>query len=129
MKIIFISIGFICVGLGTIGIVLPLLPTTPFYLLATFCFAKGSTRFHQWFTNTTLYKKHLENYTKTRSMTITTKLSILIPVTIMLSLVFVFIDILIMKIVIVILLLIKYWYFIFVIKTIEKNENYEKVNI
>jgi len=118
-KVLFVAAGFLLVGLGTLGIFLPVLPTTPFYLLAAVCFAKGSSYFHNWFTATRLYKKHLENYATHRSMTLKTKLGILIPVSIMLFFVVIMTNILSMRIVIIGLLLIKYWYFIFKIKTIK----------
>ena len=48
-KIFWIVLGFLCLGLGTIGIVLPILPTVPFYMATLFCFAKSSERLHSWF--------------------------------------------------------------------------------
>jgi uncharacterized protein len=44
----YLSLGWLCVGLGVLGIVLPLLPTTPFILVAAFAFSKSSRRFHDW---------------------------------------------------------------------------------
>lgn len=45
---LYIAVGWLVLGLGFIGIFLPLLPTTPFVLLAAFCFSRGSTTLHLW---------------------------------------------------------------------------------
>jgi uncharacterized membrane protein YbaN (DUF454 family) len=119
IKLVIVIIGFICVGIGTIGIFLPILPTTPFYILATICFAKGFSKFNNWFKNTKFYKKHFQNFANTRSMTINTKLSILIPVSLMVILAIAIVKEDLIRIILVILLIIKYWYFIFRIKTIK----------
>ena len=117
-KPILIMAGLLCVGIGTAGIFLPILPTTPFYLLAALCFAKCSARLHRWFTSTRLYKQHLKSFADNRAMTIKTKLGILIPVSLMLLLTALMVTVSIIRIVILVLLLLKYWYFIFMIRTI-----------
>ena len=48
MKLLWVTFGLLCVGLAFIGIVLPLLPTVPFLLLAAFCFARSSEQLHNW---------------------------------------------------------------------------------
>lgn len=48
MQYIWAILGLICVGLAMVGIVLPLLPTVPFLLLAAFFFARSSSRLHNW---------------------------------------------------------------------------------
>ena len=63
-KIFWIVLGFLCLGFGTIGIVLPILPTVPFYMATLFCFAKSSERLHSWFIGTQLYKKHLDSFVR-----------------------------------------------------------------
>lgn len=84
MKILFIIMGFVFTGLGCLGIPLPVLPTTPFLMLAAFCFAKGSSRLENWFKSTKLYSKHLKSFAEKREMTLRTKLTILITASIML---------------------------------------------
>ncbi len=80
-KILWMILGCLSVGLGTLGTVLPILPTVPFFLLATFSFAKGSEKLHNWFKNTKLYKDNLEDYVAGRGMTWKTKIRIMLTVT------------------------------------------------
>ena len=78
-----VVLAFICLGIGCIGIILPVLPTTPFLLLAVVLFAKGSERFHRWFLSTRLYQRYLENFVVSRSMTRAAKVKVLSTVTVL----------------------------------------------
>lgn len=77
--------GFLFFALGMVGVVLPILPTTPFILVAAFCFARSSDRLNSWFKGTKVYKMVLEGYMTKRSMTLRAKLTILVPVTVLLA--------------------------------------------
>lgn len=108
-----------CTFIGAVGVAVPVLPTVPFLLLASFFFARGSKKFHTWLKNTKLYKNNLESFEKNRSMTLKTKLCILIPVSFMLIAAFCMMHNIPGRITIILLILIKYYYFIFKIKTIK----------
>lgn len=84
-KIIYIFIGCISLGLGIIGVILPILPTVPFVLLAAFCFARSSERLDGWFKNTKLYR---ENNIK-NGMTKRAKIRIMCSVTLLMSIGFI----------------------------------------
>ena len=84
-KILNILIGCISLGLGIIGVILPILPTVPFVLLAAFCFARSSERLDGWFKNTKLYR---ENNIKS-GMTKQAKIRIMCSVTILMSIGFI----------------------------------------
>lgn len=119
IKLLWIMIGIVSMVLGAIGVVLPVLPTTPFLLLASFCFAKGSDRFHKWFIGTKLYKKHLESFVTSRSMTLKTKLCILLPASAMLILAMLAMSNIYGRVFIVFLIIFKYIYFFTRIETVK----------
>ena len=80
IRYIFLTLGAISFALGTAGIVLPLLPTVPFYMLTLFCLARGSERFHKMFLESSLYQKTVGAYERDKALTLRTKLSILLSV-------------------------------------------------
>lgn len=84
-RLFFLVLGCVCLGLGCIGVVLPILPTVPFFLVTVFCFAKSSQRLHSWFVGTRLYQKHLDSFVKKKGMTVQTKVGIMVPVTLLMG--------------------------------------------
>lgn len=68
-KVLYLVLGFIGLGLGAVGVAIPLLPAFPFLLLAAISFAKSSQRLHDWFINTKMYKDNLKSFLQGRGMT------------------------------------------------------------
>ena len=123
-RLIFLILGFLCLGLGCVGVVLPILPTVPFFLLTVFFFANSSQKLHDWFVSTKLYKKHLESFVKKKGMTVRTKVGIIIPVTLLMS--FGFFMMMRANVVVPSVILAVVWvchsiYFVFGVKTIRKK--------
>jgi uncharacterized membrane protein YbaN (DUF454 family) len=72
-KVLLVVAGVTSVILGTVGIVVPLLPTTPFLLLAAACFVRSSDRLHQWLINHRLFGSYIRNYREHHAVTWQTK--------------------------------------------------------
>ena len=114
-----VVLAFACVGLGLLGIVLPILPTTPLFIAAACLFAKGSKRFHVWFLNTKIYKKYIESAVKNGTMEKDAKRKLMIT----LGLVFgvgIFFSPIFAKFIIFIVAAIHFYVLIFRIKSVEK---------
>ena len=93
------------------------LPTVPFLLLASFFFARGSERFHRWFTQTKIYKNYLEDFEKNRSMTLKAKIGLLCLSSTMIAFPIFFVKNNYLRLALILVVIFKYYYFIFCIKT------------
>ena len=73
-KGIFIVAGTISLGLGAVGVFLPILPTTPFLLLSAACYYKGSERMHRWLLSNKLFGSYIRNYKEGKGISLTAKI-------------------------------------------------------
>lgn len=77
-KYFLIGVGFLSLGLGTVGIFLPVLPTTPFLLLSSYCFLKSSRRLHERLLSHKVLGAYIKNFQETRTIPRRAKAYILI---------------------------------------------------
>ena len=74
LRALLIAVGLLFVGLGIVGIFLPILPTTPFLLLAAYCFARSSDRFYHWLVTNRWFGAYIRNYREGRGMPLREKI-------------------------------------------------------
>ena len=123
-KILLMAAGFVCLGIGAVGTVLPVLPGVPLLLVAAFCFAKASDRVHAWFARTKLYQDHVATYMRRGGLTRKAKLRIagLVTVIMLLSGALVLRGIVVAQIAFALVWAAMVVCFVFVIKTVPEEE-------
>lgn len=77
VRCLLLACAWISCALGFVGIVIPVLPTTPFLLLAAFLFAKSSPRCHAWIVSTKVYKNYVEAFKESGGMPVSQKVKVL----------------------------------------------------
>ena len=121
-RLFFISAGCLSLILGAVGIVLPIIPTFPFFMLTALCFAKSSQKLHDWFVGTKMYKKHIASLLNSKSMTLKGKTTVILSVSILFAAGFLMMRRVIYgRIIILTVWLFHLIYFIFYVKTIKKS--------
>lgn len=77
VRYLLIGIGLVAVALGILGVALPLLPTTPFLLLAAACFARSSERCHDWLMNMPIFGQYIRDYKAGKGVPVRVKITAL----------------------------------------------------
>ena len=75
MRLVWLVVGFVSLGLGAIGAFLPLLPTVPFILLAAFAFAESSERMHTWLIEHNLFGGMIRNWRRYGAISLRAKIA------------------------------------------------------
>ena len=123
MRVFWIVLGSVCLILGTVGIVLPILPTVPFHLATVYAYTKGSERLHTWFVGTKLYQNHLEEFVEKKGMTMSAKIKMVIVVTLLMGFGFYMMDEVPVGRIILAIVWVAHLYMVFFrMKTIEESE-------
>ena len=121
MKYFLITMGVLFTVIGFVGVVLPLLPTTPFLLVAVICLSKSSERFETWLVNTKVYITYVESFKNNKGYTLKNKFKLLISVYIVVGFSIFMIDHSLIRVGLVIMVTIQTIVLFTVVKTLPKN--------
>ena len=82
---LWMALGGVALGLGALGVLLPLLPTTPFLILAAYCFSRSSERLHAWLLEHRIFGPPIQNWRAHRAISNKAKLSALVAMALILA--------------------------------------------
>ena len=126
-KIFWLVVACVFFAMGTLGTVLPVLPTVPCYLVTAFGFAQSSDKLHAWFEKSELYKKHLAPYLEAGGLPVKGKASIIALVTVQVGIpAFIFRDNATVLIIIGAIYVAFLFCMLFVVKTVPNKEQLAK---
>lgn len=126
MRYVLIALGIVFTVIAFTGAVLPLLPTTPFLILAAICFTNSSRKFKIWLESTQIYKNYVENLKKYKGYTMKEKIRILIILYIVVGFSIFMISNLYIRIGLMIMVVIQTIVLFTFVKTLPANFNQEK---
>ena len=126
MRYVLIALGIVFTVIAFTGAVLPLLPTTPFLILAAICFTNSSRKFKIWLESTQIYKNYVENLKKYKGYTMKEKIRILISLYIVIVFSIFMISNLYIRIGLMIMVVIQTIVLFTFVKTLPANFNQEK---
>lgn len=116
MKHLYLLAGILSLLLALIGVILPILPTTPLVMLSCYCFSKSSDKFHIWLINSNIYKKYAKDFIENKTLTFRRKVILLSFASTMLLFPLIILDFA-FKLIIIALYIYLYYYFIYKIST------------
>lgn len=123
INLILLLMGLLFTGIGMVGVLIPVLPTTPFLILASVCFMRSSDKFDKWLRNTKIFQNYAEDFVRDRSMTFKRKAKLMFISDLMLLFPLIKLDSIYLKLFIVAIIILKYCYFIFKIQTKKEWKN------
>lgn len=121
-----VALAFLFLGIGVLGAIMPILPTTPFMLVSAGLFAKGSKRFHRWFLGTRWYKVYLEQAVKHKRMTGKAKKKTMVILGVLFAVGFWMCPVWYGRMLIAVVAAGHFYYFLFRIKTVGENAEAEE---
>ncbi|WP_394526273.1 YbaN family protein [Lacrimispora sp. JR3] len=116
-KILLLVLGILSLALGTVGVGVPGLPTTPFFLLSLFCFTRSSNRLDRWFRGTKLFETYVKPFEEDKSLPRKQKLVIQLTAGTMMLFAFLFLDNRAIRLFLIVAFILHNYVFLFVIKT------------